>query len=362
VSWRTLPSLSQTQRRLEEVFPRAAFDTVLSNPLAAAAVSTMLYVDAVVPAYGPLPQRATWARPSMCLWMSDDAYAHADAGSREAWLAAAVRGKRHVEELHASWGIPFRPRYADNTRETLRDETLPAWSKDGAVRIRPGVKTTSSKGRWALTDAFADLFDPAVDGELLANRIAAWREEHMSPGARIKALTAQQRAQSAHAVTVRLPDGTLRQLEPGDASSILKGVIEQWAPSRLRDPVVLTVSEPGDKLYVADAALIDRLDLVIDTGTLLPDAVVVDIGVAPPQFWIIEVVATDGPIDEKRKRALLDWATTQRIPEDACRFLTAFGSRNAAPARRRLKDLAAGTFAWYADEPGCELAWYEIVP
>jgi len=352
--------LRQVQERLELLFPRAAFDTVLSNPLAAAAVATMLYVDAVVPTEGPLPDDAMWARPSMCLWLSDAAYARADDASRLAWRAAAQRGKRQVEGLQAGWGIPFHPRYADNTRETLRDETLPAWAKDGAVRTRPGVKTTSSHCRWALADAFADLFDPSLDGERLATRIGAWCEQHMSPGARLKALTAQRREESAHATLVQLPDGTSRTLEPGEASAILKGVIEQWAPARLRDPVVLTISEPGDKLYVADAALIERLELAIDVGTLLPDAVIVDIGMGPPQFWIVEVVATDGPIDEERKEALLRWADSQRIPLDCCQFLTAFASRNAGPARRRLKDLASGTYAWYADEPACELAWYEI--
>jgi hypothetical protein len=188
----------------------------------------------------------------------------------------------------------------------------------------------------------------------------AFRDNYMSPGGKVKALTARQRGDRAHAVDVTLPDGMVRPLEPGEASVILKGVIEQWAPSRLHDPVVLTISEPGEKVYTADAATIQRLGLAIDPTTLLPDALLVDVGADPPEFWIVEAVASDGPIDEDRKRSLLRWATQQRIPEACCRFLTAFGSRNAVPAKRRLKDLAAGTYAWYADEPGRELAWYEM--
>lgn len=60
------------------------------------------------------------------------------------------------------------------------------------------------------------------------------------------------------------------------------------------------------------------------------------------------------------KRDLLDWATDQGIPKGACQFLSAFGSRSSPAARRRLKDLAVGTFAWYADEPAHELAWYDL--
>jgi len=90
--------------------------------------------------------------------------------------------------------------------------------------------------------------------------------------------------------------------------------------------------------------------------------VIVDIGETPPTFWIVEAVATDGPVTEDRRRQLIRWAEDQRIPPSSCRFLSAFLDRNADAARRRLKDIAAGTFAWYASEPTCELAWYEISP
>lgn len=343
---------------MELVFPRAAFDTVLSNPLAAWAVASMIYFDAVVPAAGDLPPDATWARPTMILWMSDEAYGRSDPAFRSKWVKAALRGKQKVAALLGSVGLTFNQKYGDNSRETLRDETFPAWLDEGALRVKPGVKTSSPSPRWALTDAFADLFEPGIPESAVMERIEAFRENHMSPSGKVKAVVARERSDKAHAVDVKLPDGTVRHLEPGETSVILKGVIEQWAPARLSDPVVLSVSEPGDKIYTADSAVMQRLGIVIDVATLLPDALLVDVESIPPLFWIVEAVASDGPIDEDRKRSLLQWAAKQRIPEESCRFLTAFGSRNAAPAKRRLKDLAAGTYAWYADEPERELAWY----
>jgi BsuBI/PstI restriction endonuclease domain/BsuBI/PstI restriction endonuclease HTH domain len=363
MTFRPLPTFEQCDERLEMLFPKAAFDTVLSNPAAAWSVAALIYVNAVVPSSGDLPADATWARPTTVLWLSTDAYQRADPTSRAAYRDAALGGvaKRQVAALMESWGLPFDPRYGDNSREQIRDETWPKWLDEGAMRLKPGVKTTSSAGRWALTDAFADLFDPALSGDDLDAAVDAYRGTHMSPGGKVKALTARQRGDQSHAVDVTLPNGTVRHLEPGEASVILKGVIEQWAPASLRDPVVLTISEPGDKIYTADSAMIQRLGLAIDQTMLLPDALLVDVDPDPPVFWVVEAVATDGPIDEDRKRSLLKWAAQQRIPVGACRFLTAFGSRNAAPAKRRLKDLATGTFAWYADEPTRELAWYELL-
>lgn len=361
-AYRALPSIQDCVRRLETIFPRAAFDAVLSSPGAGAAVAAMLYVDAVVRDDDAMPTDARWVRPTTCLWLSDDAYARQDDASRDAFYQAAIgpKAKAAVEALHSSWGVAHRPLYGDNSRETLRDETFRAWLDHGALRVRPGVKTTSPAPRWALTASFADLFDPGLQDDALVEAIGAWRDAHMSPGARLKALTAQQRAQSVHAVQIQLPSGELRTLEPGEASVILKGVIELWAPARLEDPVVLTISEPGDKVYLADSRLLDRLGLRIDQTTLLPDGVIVDIAPDPPMFWIVEAVATDGPVTEDRKRALLAWARAQNIPDGACEFLSAFGSRNSPAARRRLKDLASGTFGWYADEPTHELAWYEV--
>lgn len=351
------------QARLQMIFPREAFDPVLSNLLAASALAVMLYADAVVPDEGALPEDAQWVRPSMCLWMSDAVYGHDGEDARAGWRDAALgnSGRRATLALQEDWGLPNAAAwYADNSRETLRDETFPAWLDRGALRDRPGIPTTSSRPRWALTEGFADLFDPSLAGDALEAAIEAWRATRTSPGDRLRITTLRDRERADHAVRVTLPDGTVRELEPGDASIILRGVIQQWARDRLADPVVLSISEPGDKVYVADASRLRALGLTIDAGNLLPDALIVDIGAMPPTFWVVEAVATDGPVTEDRRRQLLRWAEDQRIPADSCRFLSAFLDRNDGIAKRRLKDLATDTFAWYASEPTRELAWYEM--
>jgi hypothetical protein len=360
----TLPPLlprEECHARLQRIFPRTAFDPVLSNPLASAAVAAMLYIGAVVPDTEDPGDDAVWARPSLCLWMSDGVYAHDDPAARVAWRTAALgRGRSATVPLQTSWGLPDESWYRDNSRETLRDETFTNWLSHGAVRVRPGVPTTSGRPRWALTASFAALFSPDVSGDDLDAAIDAWRGTHMSPGDRFRISTARDRERQAHSVSVDLPNGEVRTLEPGHASLILKGVVEQWAPARLADPVVLSISEPGDKVYVADASRLRALGLTMDASSVLPDAVIVDIGADPPEFWMIEAVASDGPVDEDRRQALLRWAEAQRIDPSLCRFLSAFASRSSPSARKRLKDLAAGTFAWYADEPGNELAWSDI--
>lgn len=351
----------EAERRLEVIFPRQAFDPVFSSPLAGTAVAALIYVDAVAGPDDP-PESISWARPSTVIWMSSEALSRTSDSDRMAWRSAAAKGNKQVQALHEEWGVPFVPAYKENSRETLRDETFRKWREHGALRMRAGLATSSSRPRWALLSDFADLFLPDLGDETLFTQAAAWREAHLDPGSRLRAAFALESESAQHAVTVTLPNGTTRVLEPGVSSLILKGVIEQWAPTRMQQPVVLAISEPGDKVHVGDGRALQALGIRMDVSNVLPDALIADLGTQPVQFWIVEAVATDGPVSEERRRLLLDWAVQQNIKASSCSFLTAFRSRGHAATRKRLKDLAAGTWAWFADEPTHELAWYQLAP
>lgn len=68
-------------------------------------------------------------RPSMVLWMCDEAATISDEMRRSQWYGAAMQGKRQLAARLAEWGITHDPWYADNTREPLRDETFRAWGR-----------------------------------------------------------------------------------------------------------------------------------------------------------------------------------------------------------------------------------------
>lgn len=355
-----LLSAQECAARLNVVFPRGVFDPVMSSPLAGAAVATLLYVDAVALPVGPVD---FWARPSMVMWMSGETLSRVSVEERREWREAAARGRRAVEAVLTAWRVPIAAGYADNSRETLRDETFRLWREAGAIRERPGVPKNSSKGRWALEPHFAALFEPSLDSSGVEAAAAKWQEQHLSPGARVRLQFELSQSDADHGVAVTLPGGAgMRLLEPGAASLILKTVIERWAPTRLGRPYVVTISEPGDKIYMADERLLGRLGLSINVSQLLPDAIIADIRDDFVQFWFIEAVNTDGEVHEERRRALLSWAQSHGIREEDCSFLTAFRSRNDPAARKRLKSLASNTYAYFADEPEHELAWYAIAP
>ena len=338
----TLPSRATCQERLARIFPEALPQRGrLTNQLAASGVFICLYVGAV--------DGERWVRPSMVLWMSDEAAASTEDAQRDQWYEAARRGKRQLAELVASWGFQHRPWYADNTREPLRDETLRAWAQLGAALRDETVPTTSSKPQWSLTSEFAALFDPALVSEELLSRIDDWQDDHLGTIGRARIAVARQLAGASEQVVVTLPGGATRMLAPGGSSLILKGVIEELAPRLLDQPAVLFISESREHVHVLDSDLLRRLGIELDAARLLPDALLFDSG--PGLFWFVEAVLTDGAIDEGRKSALTTWAEHQGISVESCRFLTAFTSRTAAPFRRLAPILARGTSAWFLDEP-----------
>jgi BsuBI/PstI restriction endonuclease domain/BsuBI/PstI restriction endonuclease HTH domain len=348
------------QHRLQMIFPAVAFDSTVGNRQAAASVATMIYVGAVVNDDGdPQPEHA-WCRPSMVMSLSDQVLARDSDEDRIAWTNAALRRIKDVATLVADWGIEHQPWYATNSREGVRDQTWKFWLRYGAARRRSGVSTSSPSPRWALTASFADLFAPNLTGQALQTAIDTWRDGHLSPGEILRIRYANDLANAQHQTAVNIPGYGVRMLEPGPASAILKGVIEEWTPRRLITPIVVAISEPGAKIWTLDEARMADAGISINVSNLLPDAIILDAGTTPPTFWIVEAVATDGEINEDRKNDLLAWANRQYIDPNLCEFLSAFSSRSSPAARKRLKDIAAGTFAWFLDEPDFELAWYEL--
>jgi hypothetical protein len=77
------------------------------------------------------------------------------------------------------------------------------------------------------------------------------------------------------------------------------------------------------------------LGLSVDQQRFLPDCLIADLA-GEESLWLVEVVASDGPVTEGRRETMIRWATDHGLAEDRCRFLTAFTSRTSAEASPRL--------------------------
>jgi len=328
------------QARLQEIFPAGLEMRLnLTREMAAKTVYVFLY-GGMVDGLG----RAL--RPSHVYFFTADQGENTTEEARLAWLKDSIKPG-------------FRPEgkrwYADTTREPIRDETIRYGLLDiGAVGKTPGIPTTSSAPIYFLKEDFAALFDPALTGTAYATAVDAWQKKHLTPAARARmALLAAGKVKKTDEVEVKCPDGTVAKLSPGPSSDISKAVVEEFAPKFLQTPVLLWLSESGAKVRHQDLAVAKALKLNIDAATVLPDIILANLGESGDDTAIIfiEVVASDGPMNESRKAQLLDYVTASKFPVNQCYFGTAFLDRADGAFRKALPQLAWGTFAWFRSEP-----------
>lgn len=340
----SLPTPELIAKRLEVIFPAGIPQRrFLVRKMTARTVFTCLYVDAI-------EGNDRWIAPRYVIRMSD----------AQAGLQADAHRTAYYEAMHKSKAPdPAGRWYAENSREALRDEVI----RQGLVPVnamveRTGVAVTARHGKYALTRDFADLFDPALAGKEFGTHARAWATRYLAPAALARAALVRNSASTASGnITVSCPGGHAIVMPPGPSPMITKAVVEIFAPTFLANPRVAWISDSASKQPFKDAPLESPLQIKLDATALLPDLVLVDLDPPGRQGRVlivfVEVVASDGPVNEQRKAALLNLiASGPRAygPEDAA-FVTAYMDRTADAARRTLHSLAWGSFAWFVSEP-----------
>ncbi len=323
--------------------------------MAAKALFTALYVNAV-------EGSDRWLAPRHVVRMGDIQASRLSPEDRDSYYLAMTKSKS-PPPASDRW-------YADNSREPLRDEII----RQGFVPVnamieKAGVPTTSPLGRYALQAAFARLFDPGLDSAVFLSAAEIWRHIHLSAAALARAALVRSSASTASAnIVIHLPGGGSIVLPPGPSPAITKAVVEQFAPAFLGDPRVAWISDSASKAPFRNAPLEKALQITLDRAELLPDVVLVDLN--PPArpgrvlLVFVEVVASDGPVSEQRREALLNLiATSPRgYGRDDAVFVTAYADRAADAARRTMAALAWGSFAWFLSEPGKLLQLHDGPP
>jgi BsuBI/PstI restriction endonuclease domain/BsuBI/PstI restriction endonuclease HTH domain len=336
-----LPDLLDRQsvhKRLHLIFPVGTpHRNYCTRELAASTVFAALYIGAV-------ENSDVFFGPKHVYRMTD----------RQANRTDNISRARYASKI---LGAGFQPSghrwYSDNTREPIRDETLrEGLVALGAVIEKADVPTTSSKPRYALASNFAALFDPKLEGKSLDGAITSWQKNALNPGALARIVLVRQGAAigGSH-VLVTYPNGETRRMAVGPSALITKAVIEVFALRFLQKPAVLLLSESANKIIDRDDKLSRAIGLKIEADKNLPDAILVDLGPKHPLLVFVEAVATDGPINNRRKSALEELAAKADFPLQHVAFVTAYLDRSGAPFKKTVDTLAWGSYAWFVSEP-----------
>lgn len=134
------------------------------------------------------------------------------------------------------------------------------------------------------------------------------------------------------------------KLSPGGQSPIIKAVIEDFRARFAPGSDLLYVGDTASKFAVFDQSTFATLGLTFAPAEKMPDVILW----CRRRGWLIliEAVASDGPVDGKRRMELKH--LFQNFPTGLV-FVTAFADKSAM--RRHITDVAWETEIWIADAP-----------
>jgi type II restriction enzyme len=233
--------------------------------------------------------------------------------------------------------------YAPNTRETFRRQVLHQFMQGRIADYnpdKPTLPTNSPKAHYAVSEAALTAIR-TYGTEQWDNAVREFRESQGS------LLTVYQSSREKYGIPVRLPDGRILTLSPGEHNQLQAQVIEQFAPQFVSGAVLLYLGDTADKnLYLAVEQL-TSLGIPVTEHDKLPDIILIILhDTARNWLFLIEVVTSHGPMTPKR---VLELNAMLRNCGAGKIFVTAFST--FTEFRRHIKNIAWETEVWVAEVP-----------
>jgi len=235
----------------------------------------------------------------------------------------------------------YGKRYAPNSRETVRRQTVHQFLEAGLLMQNPDDPTRPTN---------SGLTVYRVREELLALArtfgTPAWEEavrRFRGVAGTLAETYAQAREMSR--IPVRFEDGQTITLSVGGQNPLVKEIVETFCPQFTPGGTVVYVGDTGDKQAYFNEALLGGMGVVVDKHGKMPDVVVFHR--AKGWMVLIEAVTSHGPVDPKRRTELKHLFKGAEV---GLVFVTAFMDRKTLV--KYVREIAWETEVWIAEEPG----------
>jgi len=229
----------------------------------------------------------------------------------------------------------YGKRYAENTRETIRRQTLHQFEQAGVVVRNPDdpVRPTNSPNTvYALSDdAIA-----VIQNYDTPNWKSALRQFVENEG---KLIEKYEKRKAKYVIPVDLPDGTHVDFSPGKHNKLQASIIKEFRARFCPEADVLYVGDTAKKLLYVNENLLKELKIPITKHDKLPDVVLYDL--QKKHLFLIEAVTAHGPLSPKRQIELeevLEYCKVKRI------YISAFP--DFREFKRHIDNIAWETEVW----------------
>jgi len=238
--------------------------------------------------------------------------------------------------------------YAENTRETIRDDSIAPMVNAGVLVPNPDDPQrpkNSSKFCYQVEPAALDLLR-TYGTDAWADALAAYRASRESLAARYR------RAREGAMITVPVSDDEVIRLSPGGQNTLIDQILRLFRPRFAPGSDVLYIGDSANKFEHLKADRLAALGVALAPDSKIPDVILH----YTAQNWLIliEAAFSGGPIDGKRYDELQAlFAGTKG--KTRLVMVTAFETRRAM--HPYVESLSWESEVWFADEPDHLVHW-----
>ncbi len=255
------------------------------------------------------------------------------------WKEAA-NPLRRIKSILTFIATHYGMHYAENTRETIRDDAVKFFVESGLLLRNPddlSRPTNSPNTVYQL--------EPKALALLRSYGSPAWAKKLRAYLAAVETIKHEiTRHRQLARVPVTLPDGSRLALSPGGQNPLIKAIIEEFCSRFAPGGIVVYLGDTENKFAHLDKSYLAELGVSLDSAAKMPDVIVHDV----QRNWLllIEAVTSAGPVDGKRRKELKQLFVGAQA---GLVFVTAFATRRVMQSF--LTDIAWESEVWIAEDP-----------
>src|SRR5439155_10864298 len=214
----------------------------------------------------------------------------------------------------------YGKKYAPNTRETVRRQTIHQFMDAGLIVENPDDPSrpiNSPKAVYQIETGALELLRTVSE--------RGWDKGLRSYLTSVETLTKRYaREREMQRIPLKLAPGKEITLSPGGQNVLIREIIEQFCPRFTPGGTPVYVGDTDEKLAYFDKELLRILGVEVDAHGKMPDVVIYHKG----KGWLvlIEAVTSHGPVDAKRRGEL---EALFKDCEAGLVYVTAFLTRKA---------------------------------
>ena len=257
----------------------------------------------------------------------------------DAWESASAPliGITPMMEFFA---VHYGKKYAPNTRETVRRQTVHQFVQAGMIVPNPDIPSRPTNSPKAVYQ-----IEPSALKLLRTFGKPNWNShlrKYMKTVESLKKLYLRER--DMRRIPVELSNGQEIRLSPGGQNVLIKKVIDDFCPLFTPGGRILHVGDTETKWAYLDSDALKELGIDIEEHGKMPDVVVHHV----EKNWLvlIEAVTSHGPVNPKRRQELKRLFAGSKA---GIVYVTAFLTRKTM--LKYLDDISWETEVWIAETP-----------